>query len=394
MTRVEPGDCIEVMRKLVAEGVRFDAIVTDPPYHFGSIVERWTSASKEGVGAYGRHAKGFMGREWDGGDIAFQARTWQLALMLLKPGGHLLAFGGTRGYHRLACAIEDAGAEIRDTIAWLYGSGFPKSHNQTGEWEGWGTALKPAMELIAVAQRPFEGSVKANLGRQGVGALNIDGCRVGYASDVDREVAHKNALGPVERAKSFKMIFEGGRKSAGFADTHSAMGRWPANVCHDGGEEVTEAFAAFGDSKGAAAPVTKRGADKFCTTYGAFTGQEEAGATFHGDTGTAARFYYCAKATTAERVYRCPTCGAHTMGKPGCGHKDLISHPTVKPIALMRWLTRLVTPPGGLILDPFAGTGTTAQAALAEGFRAVLIEREADHLADIAIRLNHLEHRT
>lgn len=439
--RVEQGDCLDVMRRLLHEGVRVDSIVTDPPYHFGSIVERWSKSggsdrAESSTGVYNRHAKGFMGKEWDGGDIAFQVRTWQLAMMLLKPGGHIVAFGGTKGFHRLTCAIEDAGAEVRDMVAWIYGQGFPKSHNQgkperidendpplpaliktkrDEKWRGWGTALKPAIEPITVQQRPFERSVEANLAKHGVGAINIDGCRVFAPGEEPFEREGEESQdrryddkGPVNIAakpgrryrvkrlapgatvektgawKSPDVVYEGELKP----------GRWPANVVHDGSDEVLQTFALYGDDKGAAAPVGRRSADKFRATYGAFKGDEENGESFYGDTGTAARFFYCAKATESERVYRCTTCDRHGMGKPDCGCVDdkgrptLTSHPTVKPIALMRWLCRLVTPPGGLILDPFAGTGTTGAAALAEGFGAVLIEREAEYAADIDVRLN------
>ena len=363
--RVLRGDCWEVMRGLIAEGVTVHAVICDPPYHLQSITERWSNASApSSEGAYARASRGFMGKSWDGGDVSFQPRTWQLALMLLRPGGYLLAFGGTRTHHRIACAIEDAGAEIVDTIAWLYGSGFPKSHNQAGAWKGWGSALKPAFEPIIVARRPSELSIESNLARHGCGALNIDGCRVpvadaGYARNCSGDRGHEENR--TRQLDAFTMT----------AGSAHPGGRWPANVAHDGAEDVLAAFARHGSDKGAAAPVTRRGADKFRNSYGKFEGQNEAGATFRGDTGSAARFFYCAKASQTERA----------------GSK----HPTIKPLALMRWLCRLVTPPGGTILDPFAGSGSTGVAALQEGFRPILIERETEYFADAMRRLDHAE---
>ena len=237
-------DCLVAMQKLIDDGAQVDSIVTDPPYHLQSIVDRFgkedSAPAQHGTdGAFARASKGFMGQEWDGGDIAFRQETWELALKLLKPGGHLLAFSASRNYHRMAVAIEDAGFEIRDQLMWLYGSGFPKSHNigkgvdkklgnkrevvktiergdvQTAidkgvgytadpanknnkavfgygtetvtkghsEWEGWGTALKPAHEPIVMARKPIEGSIVDNVLKHGTGGINIDGCRVAYVSD-------------------------------------------------------------------------------------------------------------------------------------------------------------------------------------------------------------------
>jgi len=188
------GDCIEEMQKLIDDGVQVDSVVTDPPYHLQSIVKRFgkegSAPAQEGTdGAFSRASKGFMGKEWDGGDIAFRPETWELAMKLLKPGGHILAFSASRNYHRMAVAIEDAGFEIRDQMMWLYGSGFPKSHNigkgvdkklgNNTEWEGWGTALKPAHEPIAVGRKPLsESSNVNNVLKHRTGGINIDGCRI------------------------------------------------------------------------------------------------------------------------------------------------------------------------------------------------------------------------
>ena len=295
--RLIPGDCIRAMRLMAQLGVQVDSIVTDPPYHLTSIVKRFgkdgsapAKAMKSGGKEYQRLSGGFMGKKWDGTDkdgkmIAFKPETWALAMSVLKPGGHLLAFGGTRGWHRMACAIEDAGFEIRDTVAWLYGSGFPKSHdvskgidraagangktnpqgsparrlrpgadqNATGEWEkltdrtyqpgeyvpatpeaaqwdGWGTALKPAFEPIVLARKPLgEKSVAANVLAYGTGAINVDACRV-VGGDLDGAArVHSGAI--------YDGVHEGYQRPGRSNYTHKtdwkadSQGRWPANVC-------------------------------------------------------------------------------------------------------------------------------------------------------------------
>lgn len=392
--RIYIGDSMKVLGSLPADSI--DSCVTDPPYHLTTGKKGGSgeaSVNLDSPAGRARITAGFMGKKWDGGDIAFRPDFWALVLRALKPGAHLVAFGGTRTYHRMACGIEDAGFEIRDQLAWVYGSGFPKSSNQDGNWKGWGTALKPAWEPIVLARKPLIGTVPANLAAHGVGALNIDGCRVGFASDADREKAHENALGPVERSKTTKQIFEGGRKNGGFADTHSSKGRWPANLCHDGSEEVISSFPAMA---GAAAPVTLRNGDKFRTTFGAFAGnRDEHGSTFHGDSGSAARFFYCAKASRNDRDAGCeafekkPLLWSSGEENPGSFQSEGTekaarnSHPTVKPTDLMRWLCRLVTPPGGHVLDPFLGSGSTGRGAVLEGFSFTGIERE-DEYARIA----------
>jgi len=351
----------------------FHACVTDPPYHLTSIVKRFGSptAAPAGFGtdgAFARASRGFMGKVWDGGDVAFRPETWAAVLRVLKPGAHLAAFSGTRTYHRMVCAIEDAGFEIRDQLAWVFGSGFPKSHDVskaidkaagaerevlgvagksgsvrncmagdfTGgeymatapatdgarQWVGWGTALKPAWEPIVLARRPLaERTVAGQMLVTGTGALNIDACRV-HASDAPPCPGG----GVVGAGTSYEL-----------PDSHGEMpaGRWPANLVHDGSLEVLEAF---GDE-------------------------------------SRARFFYHAKADAGDRA----------------GSR----HPTVKPIALMRWLVRMVTPPGGSVLDPFAGTGTTGAACRVAGFGCVMMEREAEYVADAARRLGlDTQHQT
>lgn len=339
---------------------KIDACVTDPPYHFGSIVKRFAKSGgadrpESKVGAYARHAKGFMGKTWDSGDISFQPETWRVMWEALKPGAHLAAFGGTRGFHRMFCAIEDAGFEIRDTLMWVYGQGFPKSHNQHDEWEGWGTALKPAWEPIGLFRKPLIGSVAKNLAAHRTGAINIAACRV-----------------------------EGGE-----------FGRWPANVLHDGSDEVVEAFPIAPGQSG----DLKDHAKGRISPNGIFGNMASArnaparNAPARGDSGSASRFFYCAKATRADREDGCEnlplaaggmlseTSGQHITrrdgGAPGLVHNN---HPTVKPTKLMQWLCRLVTPPGGTILDPFMGSGSTGRGAVLEGFNFVGCEADPGYV--------------
>lgn len=385
--RVILGDCNVVLRDLARENLLVDAVASDPPYHLASIVARLgqpdsTPIQSGATGVYARSSQGFMGQQWDGGDVAFRPDTWRRVFDVMKPGAHLVAFSATKGYHRMTCAIEDAGFEIRDMVAWLYGVGFPKSYNLDGEWEGWGTALKPAIEPIVFAQKPIsEGSVAANVARWGVGALNIDASRI-MAEDAQGGTYTVRRFAPgadVNKTGAWKQdeVYEGEMKP----------GRWPANVCHDGSDEVLAAFAAYGE-RGAQAPVERRHAPMFGSVYQHYEAPIiNPGATFQGDTGTAARFFYSSKAPQGERIFECRECGAHTIGKPICGHTDLRTHPTVKPAGLMEWLVGMICPPGGLVLDPFAGTGTTAAAAESLGLQSLSIEADENHVRDIGVRL-------
>jgi DNA modification methylase len=350
MTAILLGDCREVMRTLDANSV--DAIVTDPPYEYG-----------------------FMGKKWDASGVAFDPVTWAEALRVAKPGAHLAAFGGTRTFHRMACAIEDAGWELRDTLMWVYGSGFPKSHN--GEWGG--TALKPAWEPIVLARKPLIGTVEANWREHGTGALNIDGCRIRGAKPAttrgagDRDGWGMQAQGRIE---------------------DDGLGRWPANLVHDGSEEVV---AQFPNEAGASAPV--RGTEASAVVANAYGERGRVPGAFHGDTGSAARFFYCAKASREDRNDGCdgmaekPLLWSSGEANPGSfqaeGTKRAAqnNHPTVKPTDLMRWLCRLVAPKGGLILDPFTGSGSTGRGAILEGFRFTGIELDPAYLAIAEARI-------
>ncbi len=359
------GDCLEQMPKLEAGSV--DAIVTDPPYHLTTGKKGGRGPASENLNHPGGRSKittGFMGKAWDGGDVAFRSETWLEALRVCKPGAFLLAFGGTRTFHRLACAIEDAGWEIRDTIMWVYGSGFPKSHNLEGEWEGWGTALKPAWEPIVVARKPVVGTVAENVQEHGTGAMNIDACRIPANGDkLNGGRVSTDSDGWDRPWKHDQQAIEACRERGAAAVAKSeSLGRWPANVIHDGSEEVVSAF-----------PKTESGqpcgvkAGGRLNVFGEFAGGIPV--TGFGDSGSAARFFYCAKACGTER---------------GDGN----DHPTVKPLALMSYLVRLVCRPGGVVLDPFAGSGSTGTAAIENGCSAILIELNPAYCELIKQRTN------
>jgi len=375
------GDCIASMRAMLDASV--DSIVTDPPYELG-----------------------FMGKTWDASGIANSIEMWTEALRVLKPGGYLLAFSGSRTYHRMVCAIEDAGFEIRDQIMWVYGSGFPKSldvskaidkavggvrekippksvigHQRNignrrpymddpnhmtdsdepatdaaRQWQGWGTALKPAHEPIVIARKPLIGTVAANVLAHGTGALNIDGCRV------------EGGIRPlVERDHQYRpenVNLPSGSRAVGV----TTEGRWPANLIHDGSDEVLAAFPqAPGQMAKASTSDTQR------------AGQNVYGMMARGSNGappraeldkSAARFFYTAKASKADR-----------------GEGNV--HPTVKPTDLMAYLVRLVTPPGGTVLDPFAGSGSTGKACMREGVNFIGCELSPEYLAIARARIEH-----
>lgn len=361
------GDCIEAMRGMPESSV--DAIVTDPPYHLTTDKKGGTGpASVNLESPYGRSrvTTGFMGMTWDGGDIAFRPEVWREALRVLKPGGHLLAFGGSRTYHRLAAAIEDAGFEIRDQIMWIYGSGFPKSHNLDGAWSGWGTALKPAHEPICVARKPLCGTVAANVLAHGTGALNIDGCRIATADNLNggayAEAGGRIVSGSLHAGSGMKQP----GKTVGTKFVQPA-GRWPANVIHDGSAEVLQAFP---DAKGQQGDLKETGRPRPSSgRFGDMAPPRAHPARIETET-SAARFFYCAKASKSDR-------GAEN------------SHPTVKPTDLMRYLCRLVTPAGGLVLDPFMGSGSTGKAAILEGFRFVGCELSTEYIEIARARIQH-----
>ena len=348
------GDCREAMKAL--PDVSVDAIVTDPPYELG-----------------------FMGKGWDKTGVANDVRTWAECLRVLKPGGYLLAFSGARTYHRMVCAVEDAGFEIRDQLAWVYGSGFPKSHN--GPWGG--TALKPAWEPIVMARKPLIGTVEENWMVHGTGGLAVDGCRIGGESTLRVKQGGANQFPHEDDGWVPKTVEVG-----------SDAGRWPANLAHDGSDEV---LAAFPQAPGQQGVARTDGADQGNNTYGALkhvTKRPEP----RGDTGSAARFFYCAKASKRDRdegldalpdkLFGMSNAAAAARGEMydnGDGGVNRVTvrknhHPTVKPTDLMRWLLRLVTPAGGAVLDPFLGSGSTGKAAMLEGLQFIGCELNPDYI--------------
>jgi site-specific DNA-methyltransferase (adenine-specific) len=347
------------MQKLKDEGKQIDSVVTDPPYHLTSIVERYgkegSAPAKDRDGLYQRQARGFMGKEWDGGDIAFRTDTWKLAYDLLKPGGYLLAFSASRNYHRMAVAIEDAGFEIRDQIMWIYGSGFPKSLNVG---DGWGTALKPAHEPIVMARKPLEGTNKQNIEKYGTGGINIDGCRI-QGDDIggERKITNRK---PRDENNVWTDENSGMKQEANhFADA-DPKGRYPANLIHDG---LQEEWARYFYCPKTSSAERNRGLDDFDTKKMGMSG----GAQSKGD--------------------------GYDKGQ-GIGLNRVIerknTHPTVKPQELMKYLCRLVTPKGGVVLDPFMGSGSTGMAAKDEGFDFIGIEKEQEYfeIAEARIKVS------
>lgn len=415
------GDCVEVMS--AAPEASIDAIVTDPPYGLEFMGKAWDSlgggrTSSPGIGD--RDTEWVNSRGWndrrcancghlphggspckcDSPKIVHDLSRWRMmqdwheawaheALRVLKPGGHLLAFGGTRTYHRLVVAVEDAGFEIRDTIAWLYGSGFPKSKNLDGEWQGWGTALKPAFEPIIVARKPLAGTVAANVLAHGTGALNIDACRIGTGDGGGRDGEESAERRYAERGSTNFAPTPGPRGGA-------AEGRWPANVVLD---ETAAAMLDEQTGERAAGRFPGAQVSRPMENLGPVGFNGDAGGTVQDartlDAGGASRFFYVAKASRRERnaglegFAERPLNWSSGEQNPGSFQSEGTHraarnhHPTVKPVELMRWLVRMVTPPGGRVLDPFAGSGTTGIACVLEGFRFIGIEREQEY-ADIA----------
>jgi len=346
-----------------------DAVVTDPPYGLEFMGKSWDGV--EGFGQSLGETLALPGEQLSRMH-AFQqwCQAWAVeCLRVLKPGGYLLAFGGTRTAHRLTSGIEDAGFEIRDGIDWLYGSGFPKSLNVGG---GRGTALKPAREPVVVARKPFHTTVAANVAAFGTGALNIDACRVG-------DEVRVNQAGGASSLQRVSRVEQGYRANvtASVGEASTVTGRWPANVvlshdpdcgsgCEPGCPVVElDRQSGFGVSR-QGAPRQGRNGDGWRMTA---TGAE------YDDAGGASRFFpvfrYQAKAPASERP-----------------KVNGVAHPTVKPLDLMRWLVRLVCPPGGTVLDLFAGSGPVAEACAIEGFRSISIEREADYLPLVVSRLS------
>jgi site-specific DNA-methyltransferase (adenine-specific) len=430
-----------------------DAIVTDPPYGLSSepdmaeVLRHWLAGDD-----YQHKGAGFMGKTWD--SFVPGPSVWREAMRILKPGGHLLAFFGSRTYDMGALAIRLAGFEIRDQALWIYGSGFPKSLNvakaiESGggrpedirrmtmgdnyepsgrgrenydhgsasamngaaegwepvteaarQWDGWGTALKPSHEPICLARKPLAKglTVAANVLQFGTGALNIDGCRIETADNLNggayAEEGGRTASGSLNASG---MNAPGKTVGAGFVQP---IGRWPANIIHDGSEEVVALFPA---GAGQQAALKTRNSDKTRNTFGDFAGTKDANFAPHDKRGSAARFFYCAEASRKDRnegTESLPqqvagmvsnTSGQHITrrdddyeAKPQGNH-----HPTVKPTDLMAYLCRLVTPPGGVVLDPFMGSGSTGKACMREGFRFIGIDMTPEYVEIARARIEH-----
>ncbi|KQM79846.1 site-specific DNA-methyltransferase [Xylophilus sp. Leaf220] len=368
-----------------------DAVVTDPPYglshepDMGEVLRHWLAGDD-----YQHRGGGFMGIAWD--SFVPGPAIWRECLRVLKPGGHLLSFFGSRTYDMGVLALRLAGFEVRDQIMWVYGSGFPKSSNQGGDWEGWGTALKPAHEPICMARKPLIGTVAANLLQHATGALNIDGCRVPVTDAAyARNCAGDRGFAGTRDAEGATNLRPGGGSAA--------AGRWPANLIHDGSDEVVALFPE--STSGAMKAGTKRAAQGgpgsvcYGTLAGDFTTSD-----IQASTGSAARFFYCAKASKVDRNEGCDellqrvggmvsnTSGQHMTRRDGY-EPPLVGnhHPTVKPTDLMAYLCRLVAPLGGLVLDPFMGSGSTGKACMREGFRFIGCEQGQEYFAIARARI-------
>ena len=474
MIRLHNHDCLKVLKMMIEDEVFVDSIVTDPPYELG-----------------------FMGRSWDSTGIAFQKETWELCFEVLKPGGHLLAFSGSRTYHRMAVAIEDAGFEIRDQVMWLYGSGFPKSmnvgkiidkklrgvgigksdpksplhgtkrqkidgsnakhdmsplyktqnveyeyeHDISKQWDGWGTALKPAHEPLVLARKPLsEKSIADNVLKHRTGGINIDECRVegndakypdtnpdfrdqGRQSKENMGI-DKLSFGQTENVKRKKVVRKSRDENGVWTNDNSGMkaegseyadadprGRFPSNVMHDGSDVVKDIFP---NTKSSNVSRERKAGTEFGQSSGwnKHNNVDSGLMPAYGDDGSASRYFYCAKTSKAEKNQ-----GLNNFpikNKKGGGgtsnnvwYEDDVNsasgkfgsekapsknvHPTVKPIKLMKYLCRLITPKGGTILDPFMGSGSTGMAAKEENFDFVGIEKEEEYFNIASARIESVE---
>jgi DNA modification methylase len=423
VNKIHCMDCLQGMKLIDDNSI--DSIVTDPPYELN-----------------------FMGKKWDSTGIAYNVELWKEALRVLKPGGHLLAFGSTRTYHRMTCAIEDAGLEIRDCIQWIYGSGFPKSMDiskaidkaagaerevvgrryaadgtpiggranavcnegwqrpwkdkpleeqgqawitapateAAKQWQGWGTALKPANEPIVVARKPIEGTVAENVLKWGTGGINIDGCRVPFEDSQNaatnplyrKQNGYKTMCGNDNEGTSFKL------KSEPMEMNINTLGRWPANVILDE-EAAVELDRQSGALKSGSNNIRRQ--EGFFVEHGGL-GQAGDIQVSYGDMGGASRFFYCAKPSQGERNFGCEdmegrymdegreagSVGGSNPRNRGAERARKNFHPTVKPLKLIEYLITLVTPKGGICLDPFEGSGTHQRACIALGFNYIGFE--------------------
>ena len=355
------GDCLEILPTLSENSI--DSIVTDPPYGIQ-----------------------FMNKKWDY-DVP-SVSIWKEVLRILKPGGHMIAFSSTRTYHRMACNIENAGFEIRDQISWLYSQGIPHGSNiaksiakidpeLSERWEGWHTYLKPSVEPIVLAIKPYEDTIAQNVMKYGVGGLNIDENRIPVDLDIDD--ARLGGQGTWSTEGMAKNVYGnyGNKVSGSIRSISSPLGRFPANVIHDNSEEVNKIFDSFGE-KSSGVPG-KRRKEHFSNSMGklGILDRDEVG---YADKGSVARFFQSCEFNEEEkRIFYCPKVSPKERGKS--------THPTLKPLSLMKYLTKLITPKNGIILDPFAGTGTTGLAAIQGGFSSILIEKEEEYYKECINKL-------
>jgi len=391
------GDNLALLATLPDNSI--DAVATDPPYGLGeapdalAMLRDWLETGHHDV----KSKRGFMGKMWD--NFVPQPVQWHEVYRVLKPGGHVLAFAGTRTQDLMALGIRLAGFEIRDLVAWVYGSGFPKSHNLEGELEGYGTALKPALEPITLARKPLEGTVVANMLKWHTGAINVDGCRVPANGDklgggAEKDVQSDKPEGwdrpwrnnPEAQRAHAERIRENVQKA-------EAAGRWPANLIHDGSDEVVGLFPY---SKGQISASRSDGTDKTNIVYGKMRHNPEVMQP-RGDSGSAARFFYCAKVSPSERNAGLSDLPDKEWKGDGAAipqrgerpfNPSKNNHPTVKPIALMRYLCRLITPPGGTVLDPWMGSGSTGVACKEEGFQFIGMEQDEGYYVIACHRMN------
>lgn len=387
------GDSLEVLKGISDNCI--DSVVCDPPYGLSKepdmmeVLNHWMNGDD-----YKHTGGGFMGKKWD--SFVPGPAIWRECMRVLKPGGHLLAFFGSRTYDMGALAIRLAGFEIRDQIMWVYGSGFPKSLNvekatQNADWAGWGTALKPAHEPICVARKPLAGTVADNVLAYGTGGMNIDGCRV--------EGRERTDYGLANSSRSQGSTYSAPSESADFDST---KGRWPANLVHDGSEEVMAEFPQTAASKASMRGVGLTGnVDK---VYGKGDPAFNTMRGVNDNGGSAARYFYCAKSSKEDRNYglagdnfsseelvsRLQDSAGMQNPRAGAGRTSGSKnpHPTVKPIALMEWLVRLVTPFHGIVLDPFMGSGSTGIASVKNGLRFVGIELDENFHSIASQRIN------